>query len=119
MIEGKEIKIGGAPYMLPPLGLEGLKKAMEVQKRFTEMNESEQMEANIEIIHCALVRNYPELSLEKVREDIDADEIIGLPSVFAALYEKRGSNQNGVPKGETTRRRGLTRGRSAEAQKEQ
>lgn len=99
MIEGMPIEIGGKKYTLPPLGLAGLKKTAEMRKTFGDPNESEQLDATITIIHAALIRNYPDLTLEQVMEDIHAHEVTELTGVLPALFQKSGLKSGESRKG--------------------
>ena len=61
MIEGTTIEIGGKQYVLPPLGLAGLKMRDEILARTTDGDSTAQCEAMIEIAHAALLRIIPTL----------------------------------------------------------
>jgi hypothetical protein len=88
MIEGAQIAIGGKKFTVPPLGVAGLKKWTSLQSAYAEMSDEEQLDATIKIIHAALVRNYPELTLEEIMESVHAWEIVELSRVLPALFEK-------------------------------
>jgi hypothetical protein len=90
VIPGISISIGEEQFILPPLGLEGLRKTADIQARFAEMSIEERLDANIEIVHSALIRNYPDLTLDEMRAKIHAWELTELVGVLPALYEKQG-----------------------------
>lgn len=100
MIAGVTIQIGGKSYTLPPLGLAGMKKRDEVLSRVAEADATdfEKTEATVEIVHAALVRNYPDLTLDEVKEKIHAYEVLDLAKALPALYEKSGLKSRGEPK---------------------
>jgi hypothetical protein len=98
MKPGMPIEIGGKKFVLPPLGLEGLKMTLDLQRRYAEMSEAEKMDANIETVHAALIRNYPDYTIEEMREEIDAHEVLALAAVMPSLYEKSGMRQRGEAK---------------------
>jgi hypothetical protein len=97
MIRGIPIEIGGKKYDMPPLGLDGLKVREEIMGRYAEMTDFERTEGMIEIVHAALVRNYPDLTLQDVRRDIHSYEITALSAALPALYEKSGLKSQGEP----------------------
>lgn len=100
MIPGIRIEIGGKEFVLPPLGLGGLKKTAELRSRYAEMSPDEQMDACIETFHAALQRNYPDFTLDEMKEQIHAWEVMELQKSLAALYEKSGIRRSTRPAGE-------------------
>lgn len=74
MIEGAKINIGGTDYIVPPLNLKAIKS---FSKRFHLLGDlgnnlnPEMMDFVAEIIHTALIRNYPEITKEQVEEMVD------------------------------------------------
>jgi hypothetical protein len=93
MIDGFEVEIGGEKYIVPPLGMAGLKTlaAMQNAPGTENLSAKEQLvETAITTTHAALVRNYPDLQLEDVKERIHAWEILALYEVLPALYSKGG-----------------------------
>jgi len=95
MIQGQKIEIGGKDYMLPPLGLGGLKKTAELREDYDDMSEDEKLDALIEMVHAALVRNYPDYTLEEMKADLHAHEITALHEAMPALFQKSGLKRRG------------------------
>jgi len=89
MIPGIDIVIGGKSYVLPPLGLDGLEKTAQIWSDYDSMTSKEQLSGLIEMVHAALVRNYPELTLDEVRESMHAYEVTALQGAIPALFEER------------------------------
>jgi hypothetical protein len=78
--EGVPVKIGGQEYIVPPLSIKGFKamkgqiealKNMAPGRAMTD----EQIDGVMKIIHCALSRNYPELTLDQIEEMLDFGNI--------------------------------------------
>lgn len=90
MIDGIKVKIGGERYVLPPLGLAGLKKWLDLQKAFSDASAAERFELNLEVVHAALVRNYPDLTLDEVKEKIHAGEAVELAGTLTKILELSG-----------------------------
>lgn len=95
MIDGMPIEIGGKKYTLPPLGLAGLKKTAALRSTYGSLSEEEQLDALLEMVHAALVRNYPDLTLDEVKDRIHAYEVTNLQGVLPALFEKSGLRKRG------------------------
>ena len=74
MIPGVKIAMGGEDWMIPPLTLGQLRRLMPKIQTLVgigaEMND-EQIGVLVEIVVCALQRNYPELTAETVAELLD------------------------------------------------
>ncbi len=102
MIEGIELKIGESTYTVPPLNFAGLKKvAPKLQGisvalaqgklgAFTE----EQTDAILEVVLVALKRNYPDLTREKIEEDLD---LANMGAVISAVMNISGIKKNPTP----------------------
>jgi hypothetical protein len=103
MIPGTEIKIGAKGYILPPLGFDGLKRMAETWKTYDEMSEEGKLDALIQMVHAALVRNYPDLALDEVRNSIHAHEVTALNDAMPALFGET------VPQGRRESRRASKR----------
>jgi hypothetical protein len=99
MINGIKVEIGGKKYVAPPLGLAGLKVWMALREGFAEKSPGEQFEINVEVVHAALVRNYPDLELDDVKKDIHAHEVMEIAAVLPALLEKSGLKQGEPERG--------------------
>jgi hypothetical protein len=75
MIDGEKILVGGKEKVLPPLNWKACKKF------FKEITGNKLNDADLgpdlmeELIHAALVRNYPEFTRENLEEDATFGEI--------------------------------------------
>jgi hypothetical protein len=80
MIDGVTIKAGGKDWIVPPLTLKMVKKFAPVMGRiatFTDPVQSvEVMDAMMELIHAAFVRNYPDLTTEAVEDMVDLGNLL-------------------------------------------
>jgi hypothetical protein len=70
--EGKTVAIGGNKYIIPALSLGPLKRLRERIRKVTtgDATEEEAQEVTSQAIYAALKRNYPEITLEFVEEEI-------------------------------------------------
>ena len=75
LISGVELKLGRSTYIVPPLNIAGHKRFrpffQQAMRGEVDPNDLANFDAVAEIVHCALVRNYPELTLEQVEFDLD------------------------------------------------
>jgi hypothetical protein len=98
MYPGVKIQIGGEEFILPPLGLEGFKQTVEVRAAYDKMSTVERLDATVEMVWWALTRNYPDYTLDQMRKDISAGELIALQEAFPVLLEKSGPKRRGEAK---------------------
>ena len=101
MRTGMKISIGGKQLILPPLGLGGLRKTVSLRKDYPVMSEEDQLVATVDIIHAALLRNYPDLDIEEMKDDLDAWEITELMKALPLLFEKSGLEKGDSLPGES------------------
>lgn len=73
--DGTKVTIGGEEYIVPPLSFKQLKALKEdiVAMKDRTADNNERM---IRVIHAALSRNYPELTIDQVEEMIDLGNIM-------------------------------------------
>lgn len=87
MVEGKEIKLGGKEFVLPPIPLSGLAKLGDrLQQIGTGMSE-EAISSLVDGIFYALRRNYPDMSRDFVADNID---LMNANDVLNAFVEVNG-----------------------------
>ena len=95
------VKIGGQEYTTGPLKFKQLKKLwpiiQENQKLAKEAKDSggqvdpmESMGNAIKIVHAALERTNPDLTVEKIEDEIDANECVALQTVILDILEESG-----------------------------
>lgn len=76
-IEGEWITLGNKQYLMPALNLRGMRthretlQKMQQGRSFDEPVTDEYIDSVCKIFHCALARNYPELTEEEVLEGVD------------------------------------------------
>ena len=76
MLDGIKVKLGGREYVIPPLNLKGIRA---MQARIEIINKSKPDEifsakytgAVADVIHTALVRNYPDVTREEMEDILD------------------------------------------------
>ena len=70
-IKGIEIELNGEKYICPPLNLNGVEKMQDKLQEFDGLAPFKQLPVVAEVAHLALIRNYPDLSIESVKDGID------------------------------------------------
>jgi hypothetical protein len=99
ILDGVRVKLGGAEYIVPPLSLRSLKKLGKKIQELSNINSvptEEQTDALLEVIHAALVRNYPDITLDDLADLVDLGNML---EVFPAVLAVSGLKQNVVPGG--------------------
>jgi hypothetical protein len=88
-LDGVPLKLGGTDYILPPLNLAALEKYWPVIESWGEPPASlvERLSEGAELLHAALARNYPELTLADIKEGLD---LASFPAALALLLEVSG-----------------------------
>lgn len=75
MIDGIEVKLGEKSYIVPPLNFKALKTIQPIIDRIGNMKASKltisQMDDVIAVIHAAIQRNYPEVTVGYLEEVVD------------------------------------------------
>jgi hypothetical protein len=71
-VEGKQINMGGMTLIMPALNLKKLKEQADVILAMDQAKTAvEQLSIASGVVHSALQRNYPEITLEEVEELLD------------------------------------------------
>jgi hypothetical protein len=106
MIDGVKIDLGGGEWIVPPLNLRTLEKFYPVIESWTQPRENalDYLREVAEFIHAALVRNYPDLTLDDVKDLVDLKNVqMVIPAILEASGFARGAGEGqGDPLGETT-----------------
>lgn len=100
MIEGVKVNLGGREFIAPPLNFRALRKIQPKLADLTALGAvptPEQLQTVVEIVHLALVRNYPELAIDELDDLLDLGNI---PDVLAAIMAASGLEKT-VPGEET------------------
>jgi len=89
MIEGPTIKVGGKEMTMPPLNWKAVKTRWNA---LVEGNPDGEIIS--EVLHAALVRNYPELNLDEMDETMSPGEVMyAFPLLLKISGFKRGEAQ--------------------------
>ncbi len=83
LLPGDTVRIGGAEYVMPPLNLRGIKRAIDLIPKL-ESDAAESVDACIEVVLLALRRNYPALTIEQLEEEIDLETLARLTALLLA-----------------------------------
>jgi hypothetical protein len=98
MIDGVRIKMGREERVVPPLSLGQLRRLQNDIKLVGEIEDGkiseDRMNAAVRIIHAALSRNYPDLTIEKVEEMVDLGNIA---QIIAAVAGVSGLKKEAAP----------------------
>ena len=95
--EGTPIKLGGVEYVMPPLNLKRLKALRAEFDIVNTMDKGrimtdEQIDAMLKVIHAAISRNYPDMTVDDLAELIDFGN---LQTISAAVSSISGLVQRG------------------------
>lgn len=74
LIDGIKVKLGNKEYFVPPLNfkrLRQLKADIELLSSVKGTPTDEQMNAVVKVVHSAIERNYPDLTIDDVEEMLD------------------------------------------------
>jgi hypothetical protein len=98
LIKGVKVELGGDEYIIPPLNLEQLEEQAELLDRLGTITDlAEQRQGLLELALVALQRNYPELTLTRLKQLIDLGNI---QAVSAAIMGGNGFVQGERPPGD-------------------
>lgn len=77
--EGIAKTIGGVEYIIPPINLRTLKQLQSEIEHFQDGTvNAESIDTAITVIHSALKRNYPDLSIDDVSDLVDVANMFEL-----------------------------------------
>lgn len=68
---GEEITLGDRMFVLPPMSLGAIKRHRDLLENIGSMNPLAAVEGIASLVHAALSRNYPEITLEEVEDMVD------------------------------------------------
>lgn len=101
LIDGTEIKIGRINRVVPPLNFKQLRRLAPQLATLSAMSSTEsqitdeQYAAMLDVVHAALMRNYPNLSREDLEEDFD---LANAPKILSAVMARSGLDRSGEAK---------------------
>lgn len=90
MHDGITVKLGAEPFVVPPLTLKQLKKHKEALTRLRSLGDiptPEQVDDLIQVTHSALVRNYPDMTPDRLEDLVD---VVNLGPLFFAIMGQSG-----------------------------
>lgn len=87
LIKGVTVEMGGEAWVIPPLTLGQVEDLQDDIAKLSGGNPREQFAIMATVVHAAMVRNYPELTLECVR-----NELLDLANVFEVTDAVMGSS---------------------------
>lgn len=102
--KGVEIELGGEIYVVPPLNFISIERFEERLENIQSLSMMKQISLMIDIIHCALLRNYPDLTRDDVGSLLDVSNIHGVyhavmfDSGLVGTPEEAGKNEDGTVK---------------------
>jgi hypothetical protein len=86
-IEGIEISMGGQAMIVPALNIKQHKALKDEIKTMENKDDTvAQFTATTKVVHQALTRNYPEITLDEVEEMLDMGNFVKVS--FAAMGQK-------------------------------
>lgn len=92
LYEGENIKIGGKEYVVPGLSFGQIERLSDTIEEIQKAGAGGKLDKALirkvsEVAHAALSRNYPEISLEQVKDMLDTRN---MKTVFAAIMGESG-----------------------------
>lgn len=92
LLDGVTVKIGRREFIVPPLNIKSLKRAAKLAP-VMEGGGEESFDACVDVIHMAVVRNYPDVTRDELEEELDSTN---LPTVVNAVLEASGYDPKAV-----------------------
>lgn len=89
LFDGKKLRIGRTEYIVPALNIRQLKKhkvTLSKSAQFVGREPTdEEVDEMVEVIHAALSRNYPDISIEQLQDTLDLNNIASVMAAIAGL----------------------------------
>src|SRR5687768_7222090 len=83
MFEGKPIRLGEQDYVIPPLSLKQVKALKgDIEALDTSEFSDSALDTVIKLVHAALSRNYPSISVQQLEEWIDLGNVKQLVDII-------------------------------------
>lgn len=105
LLEGQKLNLGGRDFIVPPLNIKALRilgpRFNQLQKiadsgDLAEMFNGDNLDTLVDVVHAAIVRNYPDVTREEMEDLID---LANLQPLFMSICGQSGLQQKG-PRGE-------------------
>lgn len=85
MIDGVPIRMNGQDYVVPPLSLKAIKRLQPTLDEIRQCATAfEALPKIAEVVHAALQRNYPEITIDQM------DDLLDMGNAFAVLNAVQG-----------------------------
>lgn len=97
MIKGTEVELGGEVMIVPPLNLSALELFQDRLSSYQGGIDPESVKFVAEVAHAAIRRNYPDVTIEQLKDWIDLGNI---GQVFNAVMNVSGLVRQGDGSGE-------------------
>lgn len=88
--------LGGVEYVIPPISLGALQQLHGRITQFSDQVDAESINTVIDVTHAALKRNYPDITLEEVKELVDVGNMFEL---FEAVMDVSGMKRKAIEAG--------------------
>jgi hypothetical protein len=88
--------LGGIEYVIPPIALRPLQQLQSRINAFGNSIDEESIETAVTVIHSALKRNYPEITIEEVGDMVDVGNMFEL---FEAVMDVSGMKRKALETG--------------------
>lgn len=102
LLDGVTVRLGRRDFVVPPLNLRAVRKIEPLlpalEGKSTELSF---IDAAVEVLHLAIVRNYPEITKEEIEEVVDLGNLPGLISAVMAVsgFGPKGPGEAATPSG--------------------
>jgi hypothetical protein len=82
-IPGTLVNLGGVSFVMPPLNLDQVKQFQDIINNAGQKpTMAENIEESLPVLHAALTRNYPDLTLEELRPLIDLGNFLAVSTAL-------------------------------------
>lgn len=99
-IPGKAISLSGEEYVVPPLSLASMETNGDRIGQFRGGVDAQSASIVIDVVHAALLRNYPELTREEVANGLDLGNMNDAFEAVLNLSGYQAKAEEGAPSGE-------------------
>jgi hypothetical protein len=103
LVRGTQVEMGGEVYTIPPLNFSALQELEDDLGKLHEISgvpTPEQVQRICRIVHAALKRNYPDMTIAEVMDKIDMGNF---GATLGAVVRVSGlEREEGAPAGERT-----------------
>lgn len=94
--KGIEIELGGTVYVVPPIALGDLEQLQDRIEKFDGTTSKESVDTVVDAAYAALKRNYPEITKDQLRIDLDVANFV---DVFTAVVDMAGLRRKEIEEG--------------------